>query len=363
MKQYYDLYIGTYSEPILHGTGRVVEGKGDGIHFARFDAETGKIDIQSSVPAVNPSYLVVSEDRRFLYCVNETKKYQGMQGGSASAYTIDAPGQLTLLNTQSTKGEDPCHTSVDRAGNCVFVANFMTGSVCMFKVKEDGSLEAASSFFQHTGSGPDTLRQTGPHAHAAVLSPNGRYLIVPDLGIDQIVVYAFDAVAGTLTPAGALQLTPGDGPRHVAFHPQKKNLLYVINEISLTVGVFDFNEEDGSADLIQHIEIVKAKSPDAIGADIQITPDGRFLYASVRDNDIIAAYQIDAQSGKLSAPTIFDCGGKSPRSFAITPNGKFLVAGNQDTDNIVVFEIDPNTGSLKQVFDVFAPTPVCIKFV
>ena len=358
----YEVYIGTYTEPIKFGTGEIMQGKGEGIHFGYFDTESRSLELLNATPSVNPSYLVLSEDRRYLYCVNETKQYQNMPGGSASAFAIEAPGKLRHLNTQATKGEDPCHIAIDQAGSHVFAANFMTGSMCMFPVKEDGSLEENSAFFQHEGSGP-TFRQTGPHAHAVVLTPGERYALVPDLGIDQIVIYAYDAEKGALKPSGALPLKSGDGPRHCVFHPQKPDMLYVINELSLHVAVFKFDNINGTGTLVQEVPIVKASGEDSIGADIQISHDGRFLYASVRGNDIIAAYQIDPNTGHLSAPSIFSSGGKTPRSFAISPDDKFLIAGNQDTDNIVIFEIEQETGALQKVSEMFAPTPVCIKFV
>ena len=364
MAKSYEVYIGTYTEPIKFGTGEIMNGKGEGIHFAYFDAESGVLDIQKeATPSVNPSYLVLSADKRYLYCVNEMKKYQDMPGGSVSAFAIEGPGKLRHINTQPTRGEDPCHINIDSNSRHVFAANFMTGSTCMFPVNEAGGLEADSAFFQHEGSGPDKLRQAGPHAHAVVLTPGERYALVPDLGIDKIMVYAYDGVGGVLSPSHEIALKPGDGPRHGVFHPEKQTLFYVINELSLHVAVFEFDHVNGMGKLVQEVPIVKASGPDSIGADIQIAPNGKFLYASVRGNDIIAAYQIDQVTGLLSDPAVFSSGGKTPRSFAVSPDNKFLVAGNQDTDNIVIFKIDQNTGALEKLSEQFAPTPVCIKFV
>jgi len=149
MAKQYEVYIGTYTEPIKFGTGEIMQGKGDGIHFGYFNAESGSLELVNATPSVNPSYLALSEDRRYLYCVNETKLYQNMTGGSASAFAIEGSGQLRYLNTQATKGEDPCHIAIDQKGSHVFAANFMTGSMCMFPRREDGSLEESSAFFQH----------------------------------------------------------------------------------------------------------------------------------------------------------------------------------------------------------------------
>ena len=363
MSKQHEVYIGTYTEAIKFGTGEVLQGKGEGIHFAQFDGCSGGLDIKGATSSVNPSYLAFSKNRRYLYCVNETKTFQGQQGGSVSAFAVDGSGQLRYLSTQPTKGEDPCHISVDSTGKFVFAANFMTGSICMFPVGDGGGVLPASVFHQHEGKGACALRQTGPHAHQVVLTPGEKFVLVPDLGIDQIKVYSFDKGAGTLASHGTLELQPGDGPRHLVFHPCRPDIFYAINELSLQVAVFSFDFQAGTAQHIQSVAICQPINKDSIGAAIQVTQNGRFLYASVRGNDIIASYQVDSQTGLLSLPQVVPCGGKTPRSFAICPEDKFIVCGNQDSHNIAIFKIDQKTGVLTQISEQFAPTPVCIKFI
>ncbi|MCL2250014.1 MAG: lactonase family protein [Oscillospiraceae bacterium] len=362
MENSHILYIGTYTDPIRFGTGEIMQGKGEGIHHATFCNGTGKLEIKGATAATNPSYLALSADNRFIYCVNETKTFENMPGGSASAFEIINTDTLRLINTQPTKGEDPCHISIDSSGKYVFAANFMTGSVSMFPVNQKGELGLLSAFYQHEGKSICPLRQAGPHAHAVVLSPNEKYVLVPDLGIDKIVLYALDKDAGTLTPSGEIALAPGAGPRHCVFHPVKNNLLYVINELSLQVAVIDFDENSGTGKLLQCMPIVKACGPNSIGADIQVTQDGRFLYVSVRGNDILAVLKVDSNTGILSEPIVMSSGGKTPRSFAISPDAKFLLSANQDTNNIVVFSIDQQSGGLERMHEYYAPTPVCLKF-
>jgi len=220
------VYIGTYTEPIRFGTGKILHGKGEGIYVYRMDQASGALEPVSKATGItNPSYLAFDSSRRFLYAVNELKTYENRPTGTVSAFAVDPKtGELEFLNKRMTHGTDPCHVLVDKKGKYVFVANFMSGSVCVLPVMEDGSLGEASDFIQHQGSGIDPFRQQGPHAHAVTLDEAGRFAFVPDLGLDKVMTYRFDPKRGMLEPNDIpwVKMKPGAGPRHVAFHPNGK---------------------------------------------------------------------------------------------------------------------------------------------
>jgi 6-phosphogluconolactonase len=196
------VYVGTYSEPILFGTGQVLEGKGKGIHAFRFDPQRGALEPLGITEGVrNASYIAFDPSRRFLYCVNELKEFEGKASGAVSAFRIDPrTGALTFLNTKASHGTDPCHLIVDKTGRNVLVANFASGSVCVLPVPGDGSLQDASCIVQHEGASVDPKRQAGPHAHAVEIDAANRFVFVPELGADKVMIYAFDAGRGVLTP-------------------------------------------------------------------------------------------------------------------------------------------------------------------
>jgi len=211
------VFVGTYSEPILFGTGQVLHGKGKGIYAFSFDPATGALEPSALTEGVrNSSYLAFDPTRRFLYCVNEFKEFEGKASGAVSAYRIEAAsGRLAYLNTVASHGTDPCHLIVDATGRHVLVANFASGSVCVLPVRLDGSLGEASQVIQHAGSSVDPVRQKGPHAHAVAIDKANRFVYVPDLGIDKVLIYQFDA--GGINPAGigppaSVATAPGAGP-------------------------------------------------------------------------------------------------------------------------------------------------------
>jgi 6-phosphogluconolactonase len=349
-------YVGTYTRQ-----------KSKGIYAYGFQPGTGKLTAMGLVgETVNPSFLAVHPNQRFLYAVNEVSTYQGQPAGSVSAFSIDAAtGQLKPLNTVSSRGSGPCHVAVDKSGHWLFVANYNSGSVAAYPVHDDGTLGEASAFVQHSGSGANPQRQRGPHAHSANLSPDSRFVFVADLGLDQILAYRLDPSKGTLTandPAFT-KIAPGSGPRHMAFRPDGR-FAYVVGEMSATVTAFRYDSSRGSLEELQTVstlpnDFTGAKS----GAEIAMHPNGKFLYASNRGHDSIAVFSIDAGKGTLTAVDRVPTQGKTPRNFAIDPTGAYLIAANQDSDNLVVFRIDPKTGGLTPTGDVFeTPSPVCVTF-
>ncbi len=355
----YLFYVGTYTE----------EGsKGKGIYAYRYDAGTHQISsLGLAAETTNPSFVAPSPDGHFLYAVNEVGNYKGPNSGGVSAFSIDRKsGKLTFLNEVASRGADPCYIVVDKSGKYVLVANYTGGSVAVFPILADGKLGEATAFVQHTGKGPNAERQEGPHAHSVDLSPDQRFAMVDDLGLDELLVYKFDNTKGTLTPNDPpfAKLDAGAGPRHFALRPDGK-FAYVVAEIGHTVTVFSNDAANGKLQSVQSITTLpkdfKGRNDDA---EIQMHPSGKFLYASNRGDDSIAIYAIDESKGTLTAVGIVPTGGKEPRSFEIDPTGTLLFAENQKSDSIVVFKIDQKTGQLTpdvRLLDI--PSPVCLKFV
>jgi len=362
------VFIGTYTEPILFGTGKILEGKGEGIYVFRMDPISGAMAyIRTNTGITNPSYLAFKSDCSHLYVVNELKSYQDQPTGTVSAFAVDSKtGQLTFLNKKPTRGTDPCHLSVDKSGKYVLLANFMSGSVCVLPIQNDGSLDDASDFIQHHGSSIDPNRQQGPHAHAVTLDEANRYAFVPDLGLDKTMVYRFDVAAGKLeqNEASWVAVKPGAGPRHIVFHPSSR-YAYLINELDSTIVAYQYNRDQGKLCEIQTISTLPVDfHGSSTCADLQVSPSGEFLYGSNRGDDSIATYRIDPATGRLTCLGHESTRGKTPRNFAIDPTGNFLLAANQDSDTIVTFRIEPQTGKLRptgQVTEV--PTPVCVKII
>jgi 6-phosphogluconolactonase len=254
------VFVGTYTAPILFGTGRVLQGKGEGIYAFRLDEASGALlPVGKTGDVVNPSYLALDATGRFLYAVNELKEYEGAPTGTVSAFAVERrSGALRFLNRQRTHGTDPCHVVVNRAGTHVFVANFMSGSVCVLPVRDDGSLGEASDFVAHVGSGIDPARQKGPHAHATTLDPTNRYAFVPDLGLDRLMTYRFDAKRGMLVPHAPpwIKTKPGAGPRHLAFHPGGR-FAWLVNELDSTVDALAW---DAAAGEFEHLQTIPTES-------------------------------------------------------------------------------------------------------
>ena len=360
------VYVGTYTEQILFGTGQIFEGQGEGIHIYRMDPATGALSPHDTAGEIkNPSYLAFHPTGRFLYAVNELKSYNGEPTGTLSAFSLDADtGRLRFINRVATHGTDPCHVTVDRTGQYAFVANFASGSVAVLPILENGGLGETSQVIQHQGSSLDPVRQSGPHAHSVTLDASNRFAYIPDLGLDKLMIYRFDAARGKLETHehGCLETKPGAGPRHFVFHPNN-NYAYLINELDSTILSLGYDRETGAVEEIQTVPTLPENfQGNSTCADIMVDPMGRFLYASNRGHDSIAIYRIDGSSGKLNPVGHESTRGKTPRSFTIDRSGTFLLAANQDTDNVVHFRIDRQTGRLTPTGQVTpAPTPVCLK--
>jgi len=342
--------------------GTYTSGTSVGIYVYRFDEETGTAEYVSEARSANPSYLAVSADERYVYAVSESGR-----DASVSSFSFDKQaGTLTLLNVQPTNGAAPCYISADHTGQFVVTANYTGGNVSVLPLTADGLLQPAAKIFQFSGTGPDANRQDRPHLHCAVFSPDRQYLFAADLGTDQLHKFTTGGTAPFLFAGNpeAYQLEPGSGPRHLTFHPNGR-FAYLINELSGNVTVFNY--ANGHLEPVQYIA---ADTSPGVGnkgsADIHVSPDGMFLYASNRANtNNIAIFSINAADGKLTGvghqPT-----GRHPRNFIITPNGKYLLVANMNSNQIQVFEIDRKTGLLnelgsKQIANI--DRPVCIKWI
>src|ERR1700722_1132058 len=340
-----------------------------GIYSYRFDSKTGQLTAVGKVGECDHcEWLATDPQHRYLYVLGDGPRSHGAHhaNGFLSSYSIDREsGKLTFLNQVDSGGSIPAHLVVEPTGKTLFVANYGTGSLISFAIKPDGSVGERIGFDQYTGSSIDRVRQEGPHAHEVVLSPDKRFLFVPDLGTDQIKIYRVDGAKGTFTPNDPPIVTvkAGLGPRHFIFGSGAK-FAYVLCEMGSSVLVFSYDSVKGSLTPVQTISNLP---PDFTGVDnsseIGIGRSGRFLYASNRGHDSITVFAIDPAKGTLTkidtVPT-----GKIPRSFAIDPTGKYLVVGSQMSNNIAVFAIGQKDGLLKQSgqpLDISAP--VVISFV
>ncbi len=359
------LYVGAYTDTLPH-----VEGQAVGITLFRYDPKNGTLgDGQVAAKVANPTYLAVHPLRQFLYAASEvdnaTSKKSGKKSGRVYAYAIDATtGLLRLINWRLTHGSHPCHLQVDATGRALVVANYTGGSVISYPLGEDGSIGEYGTFVQHVGSSINPARQEAAHAHMALIDPSNRFVMVPDLGMDQVKVYQLDLASGKIQANGAATVTAGQGPRHFAFHPKRK-FAYVINELGSTVTVFRYLEASGTLESLQTISTLPEDfTGNSSCAHVQVHPSGKFLYGSNRGHNSIAIFQIDAATGLLQAAGHASTAGRTPRNFSLDPDGRFLLAANQDTHTIVSFAVDQTSGALTPTGAVIASSsPVCLQFL
>ncbi len=341
------LYIGTYTP------------KGTGIYIYSMNPETGKLKYLGVSPSsVNPSYLVIHPNKKYLYSANET------DSGYISSFSLKDSSTLEFINSVPSNGASPCYVSIDNSGKYLFASNYNSGSVTSVPINPDGSLGEPVSIIRNTGKSINKQRQSSPHAHSIIPSLSGNLIYSADLGADLIYCYKIDTTTGQLSTVSKTSITPGSGPRHIAFHPNKK-WLYELNELKGTVNAFMIDSVSGTLFFLQSNSLLNVKDDGSLAADIHITSSGRFLYASVRDpENIIAIYSINQKDGSLNSIGNVSTGGKTPRNFVIDPDGKFLLVANQNSDSIITFRIDPKSGKLKQVGGaVNVPSPTCIKFL
>lgn len=335
----YKILIGTYTE------------KGsDGIYYYRLDSGMkNPVEVSSTKGVKNPSFLTVQGDK--IYTVNEEGQ------GKVQAYRLDKEsGEFILLNEQETGGAHPCHISA--VGGLLFAGNYSGGNLAVFPLGDGEAVGERAQLIANSGSGPVTGRQEKSHIHSVNISPDGKSLWVADLGTDEVLVFDIDSEG--IKEKQRIRVTPGAGPRHIAFHTTLP-VAYVINELNNSVSVIsteDFSTVQETSTLPEGFE------GRSFCADVHVSPDGKFLYGSNRFSDSIVTFAIDEKSGKINLAGHVSAGGKVPRNFAISPDGKYVLVANQDSDNVVVFERDAVTGLLKNTgTEIRVSMPVCVKFL
>lgn len=341
------LYTGSYTEPIEMGDGSLLAGRGEGIDCYAFDGEKGVLRRVNATMASNPSYVLADPNGPYLYCVNELKRYGEVDGSTVTAYRRDdESGAVTLINRQATCGADACHLSLSPDGRHLMVANYSGGSFCVLPRREDGGLEPMSCLFRHCGHGPNADRQEGPHPHQSLISPDGAYVYISDLGLDRLACYRAVWDNGWLIPVPTADIPgrPGQGLRHGAFSADWQ-FLYVMAELSSEVNAYRY--ASGCVELLQTLPC-GAGEPTASGAGIRIHPSGKWLYCGVRGANRIAVFEI-LPDGRLEPVQSQLSGGLTPRDFTLSPDGRWLLAGHQDSDDICVHRVDPDTGRLTLV--------------
>ncbi len=340
--------------------GGYTQGQGEGIYRYQFDTRTGLIDAQARqlVKSDNPSWLVLSEDQRLLFAVNEV----GQGKGRVSSFSVSAEGLIEPLSQVSSQGDEPTHASLSQDRRYLMVANYSGepvpgGSLAVLPVDKDGRLAQAIQQQRHAPSGVDPERQSGPHVHSAVFSPDGLYLYASDLGADKVFIYRYDAASPTqpLSPAqpAAVSLPPGSGPRHLLFDAQGEHA-YLTLEMSGEVVMFDV--EDGALLERQRLPLTERDDPQAkAGGGLHLSSDGRFLYVSNRGTaNQVVVYAVDSENGRLTLIQRRSSEGREPREFAIDPSGHYLLVANQKSDRIVVMRRDPLSGELGDTVQALA---------
>ena len=333
--------------------------RGEGISVFNVDSGTGELKLLQVVKElVNPSYLVMNKERTHLYSVHGDLDY-------ATAFQVNSnTGEITKLNSQTTHGKNPVHLALDPTEQFLIVSNHLGGSLAVLPINEKGELEPTSQLLELDGAiGPHRVEQTQVKPHFNGFDPSGKFVVVPDKGLDRVSSIGF--ANGKLETKAIKHTTTREaaGPRHHVFHPHL-SVTYVVNELDSTVTVYEFNANDGDLRSLQRVSTL----PDFFtgnsrAAAICISPDGSYLYASNRGHDSIAIFSIDQKTGLIQFKGTDKTLGKTPRFITLNPNGTLLYALNEDSDSITTFAIDSKTGHLThRAQDVKCGSPVCLIF-
>lgn len=339
------LYVGTYSK-----------GENGGIFRIQF--EDGVFTILGTTDVENPSYLCFAPDQKTLYAASETGTFNGEHGGAAAALKVNEDGSLTLMNMLGTQGSSPCHVCTDAARKLLFVANYSEGTATVFKLDENGALLPNPQIIRHTGSGPDVRRQEKPHVHMTLRTPDEKFCLINDLGIDTVFCYPITEDGLDAENAHKTTVPGGQGPRHAIFG---KNTLYLVTEMGNQV--FAYQYKDGCLCEINHLSTLPEDFEGrSIAAAIKLSPDGKTLAASNRGHDSIALFHVE-ENGALTRTGIYPCLGQGPRDIAFTPDGKYLLVANQNSSDITVLAFDAENGTLEKTdARLELPRPVGLLF-
>ena len=329
-----------------------------GIGVAAADPASGGLRLETVVPAVEPSFLALSPNRRVLYAVNEVTE------GQVTAFSLGADGGLTgTLGSVPSGGGSPCHLALHPGGRHLFTANYASGTVGVVALGADGAPVELVQTVQHTGSGPDPDRQEGPHAHMVWPDPTGDRLFAVDLGTDSVYVYRFDTVSGTLTQESRVSMPAGSGPRHLAVHPDAETV-YVLGELDAGLTTCTYDPGSGTLTPVSTVATLPEGVPSDgnTAAEVLVSADGAFVYASQRGHDSVAVLAVDGD--RRTSPRLLghhDCGGASPRHMAFAAAGSRLYVANQDSGSVTVFDRDAATGALTPAAEPLTfPRAVCV---
>lgn len=342
--------------------GTFTSGGAEGIYLCDFDASTGKIEKRKTFKGIdNPSFLKISQDKKFLYSVNRVSPAIEPSGGYVTSFKIDENQNLQFLNKQISNGAGPCHIDVSADGKYVAIATYVGGTISLYPVAEDGSLFSSTTTIVNQGSGPNERRQKEPHAHSVKFSPYNNLVFSADLGTDQLNIFELKGNQLSKYSQDSVEIVAGSGPRHFDFHPERK-IIYVINELNSTVTAIK-NENESWLPFQTLSTLPAGFDGTSYCADIHVSADGRFLYGSNRGHNSIVVFQIDKQSGELNFIQTVSTEGDWPRNFTLSPDGRFLLAANERSGNITVFRINNDTGVPEFTgSELKLPAPVCLEF-
>lgn len=348
------LYVGTFTD------------KGaEGIYSYRFDRDNMTFSALDTIRGlVSPSFLTISHNKKYLYSANRGGTTAHPNWGSVSAFKINDSGTLVPINTMTSYGVSPCHISIDKTDKHVFLSHYVSGSLTSISVDESGALQSLKDSIQHFGHSILAERQEGPHIHSSLISDDNETLVVADLGTDKMYSYRVDEVTGKLKLADSISLEPGSGPRHFTFHPSAM-VLYVVEELSSTISSYQYHSSSGKLSFLNRSSTLPPNYEGTnTAADIQITPNGRYLYVSNRGHDSIALFKLSLNGETPERIGIESSLGKQPRNLMIDQQGEFLFAANRYSNNIAVFRISQQTGQLHDTgIQIEVPTPVCLKLI
>jgi len=337
-----------------------------GIFAFTLDEWNAELRAEGGVAGIrNPSFLGLRPGGNHLFAVSETGLTVDGVHGAVHGFRIDRrPGscELVALNHRSTAGDHPCHLGFDASGRWMAASNYGSGSVVIFPIAPDGVLGPMTSLVEHSGTGPNTDRQEGPHAHSTIFTPNNRFLVVADLGIDRLVIYNFDDEAGSLDPHSEVKTSPGAGPRHMAFHPDGSHLL-VVNELANSITLYRHNATTGGLRHVRTLSTVPPGAPQTTAADVRISETGGHVYVSNRGDNSIAVFTFDTPAG-LTRSEVRPSGGEWPRNFGLTPGGRHLIVANRYSNEIVLLPLlDHGADIGEPVVRAEVSQPSCVTFV
>jgi len=324
------VYFGTYTRETSKG-----------IYVSELDGMTGKLsNPELAVEIKNPSYVAIHQNKKFLFSIVESTDVEAV----ICSFAIAKDGKLTKINQRPTKGDHPCYVSIDKSGKTLFVANYSGGNIASYPIGNNGEI-GLGYYYQHKGSSV-TSRQKSPHPHSINVDNNNKFVLIADLGTDQIVSYKFDKNTGKLSPSSFVMMPLGGGPRHFSFHPNGQ-FVYANLELTRQAVAMAYNSETGTLKTIQVLSTLpEGAKAEGTTAECLVHPSGKWLYISNRGHNSIAIFSINQNTGMLTFVGVEPTKGKVPRGFGIDPSGKFLIAGHQKSENIIVFRINSKTGRL-----------------